>query len=225
MADIDARPEPARSPRPRTAAFTDAQIEAGFWLLAARAAALETDGAPAEGAEDLLGTLEPLIDAHGPSRAAVTAAIGPILVAKAAAAAGGLPSPSAARTDELRSLILKEWGVESGKGVLLWPTGARTIAVRLGDGNWNRAMTRLGLKASGRGRAPGSGRFDEAAVRTILREYMESAEDEGAAATLGGYASWSKAQRAAGRTDVPSAASVRQRFGTWGRAIASVLRI
>lgn len=208
-----------RTPKARTTAFTDAQIEAGFWLLASRAhpLALELDETRTD--ETLFETLKPLIGKNNLTRDKVKKTIAPILAAKEAAAAGKLPQLSAARADEVRKLILKEWRISSSKGALLWPTGSRTIAVRLGKGKWNDALARLGLRASGRGRAQGSGRFNEAVMRTILTEFLETAEHAGLSATLGGYTSWSKEQRALGRQDVPSTASVRQRFGTWGKAM------
>lgn len=209
----------AASPKPRTAAFTDEQIIAGFWLLAARVheRRLGVDESRRDAA--LAEVLEPLIGRNGLTRADVEAAIPAILAARDAASLHELPTVAAAKADEARARLLAERGAVTGKGALLWPTGSRTIAVRLGGGNWNDALASLGLRPASRGRAQGSGRFDEARVLAALREYVEGAEAAGGRATIGGYADWARGMRDSGRSDVPSGATLRQRFGTWARAL------
>ncbi|WP_115726778.1 hypothetical protein [Actinomyces culturomici] len=209
----------APAPKPRTAAFTPEQIAAGFWLIASAVheRRLEIDEDRTD--EALLAELEPLVGAHGLRLLDVKRAIPRILAAREAAERHELPTVAAAKCDAARARILSDRGAESSKGALLWPTASRTIAVRLGGGNWNAALASLGLAPAGRGRAQGSGRFDESGVAAVLAEYVASREAAGAAATIGGYGEWARARRAEGRTDVPSAATIRQRYGAWGRAL------
>lgn len=208
--------------KPRTAAFTEDQITAGFWLIAALAHASRLTIDEDRRDEELEETLSGLVGAHGVSRDELSRAIPRILAAREAAARHELPTVAAAKYDAARSALLAERGLRSSKGSLLWPTGSRTIAVRLGGGNWNDALLALGLRPASRGRAQGSGRFDEASIVPVLAEFLAACEAGGESATIGGYAQWSRERRGEGRGDVPSQATIRQRFGTWGRALEAV---
>ncbi|MCI6557372.1 MAG: hypothetical protein SPF88_06615 [Schaalia hyovaginalis] len=212
----------APPPKPRTAAFSDAQIVAGFWLIAATVHARSLEIDDRAGDPELEDALEGLVGAHGLKREHVLEAIPKIIAARRAAARKELPPVPAAKYDLARAAILRQRGAASSKGALLWPTASRTIAVRVGGGNWNDALIALGLPAGGRGRAQGSGRFNTEAMAAVLGEYTAWCRGEGMAPTFGGYGAWSAARRAEGRVDVPSAATVRQRCGTWSAALRLV---
>ncbi|MBB6335595.1 hypothetical protein [Schaalia hyovaginalis] len=209
-------------PKPRTAAFSDAQIVAGFWLIAATVHARSLEIDDRAGDPELEEALEALVGAHGLEREHIREAIPKIIAARRAAARGELPPVSAAKCDLARAAIIRLRGAESSKGALLWPTASRTIAVRVGGGNWNDALIALGLPAGGRGRAQGSGRFNAEVMAGVLGEYAAWCRGEGKAPTFGGYRAWSEARRAEGRDDVPSAATIRQRCGTWSAALELV---
>ena len=115
------------------------------------------------------------------------------------------------------------WASATLKGAgKAWPPASRTIAVRLGDGDWSTALERLGIPVSAIGRAKGSGRFDAEAILTVLADFIRESEEAECPPTFGAYTRWAQDLRSQGREDVPSPATVRQRFGTWTAAMEAL---
>ncbi|CRH93931.1 Uncharacterised protein [Chlamydia trachomatis] len=129
---------------------------------------------------------------------------------------------SVSQCNRERDALLKRWNLASTKGALLWPPSSQTISARLGGGSWSRATARLGFRANSRGRARGSGRFTSESMAVVLREFIAECERNQIEPTLQEYGKWSKRQRATGRDDVASVATLRQRYGTWSVILASV---
>lgn len=206
----------------RTAAFTEEQIEAGLWLLLAlNSRSSLGDEIPGKGSvlRDLLAPVArkvPLSDEQ------VDEAVFLIEAAKWAMERHELRPLSVSQCNRERDALLKRWNLASTKGALLWPPSSQTISARLGGGSWSRATARLGFRANSRGRARGSGRFTSESMAVVLREFIAECERNQVEPTLQGYGKWSKGQRATGRDDVASVATLRQRYGTWSAVLASV---
>lgn len=204
------------APSQRTAAFTEDQIIAGFWFVAAKVHERLLDINPSATDPALEETLEPLVGSHGLKREHVKEAIPYIIAARNLAADKKLPSISSVKCDEARKNIINDRDCcASTKGALIWPTGARTVAVRLGEGNWNNALETLGMPTTTRGRAQGSGRFTQEAMAEAFIEFFAFCADLEIEPRIGTYATWSQTLRSQGRMDIPSVATIRQKFGTW----------
>ncbi|WP_026459642.1 hypothetical protein [Schaalia suimastitidis] len=208
---------------PRTAAFSDELIDEGFWFVVAlmdRAKGISAD-VPDElrgQVDDTVDLLTPILEHQG-----IVARLHR-MVAEAAVASRHRwtlrrrQAPSSAGFDKARALILDEWGLASSKGALIWPPTARTIAVRLGDGAWNTAMETYDMKVSQRGRERGAGKFSDDDFCQALRRY--ASEDGGQGLSFTGYTRWATRLREQG-VNIPSPATIRQKFGTWGAALTT----
>lgn len=214
-----------RTSRPgRPAAFTDAEVEAGFWLVLAHVLGVDRppvpDGWEDEGGEgvpeafplELPGSLP---DAR---RAQVRHDLG---VARGAALADPSLTLSVADHDRARLEVLESLGQVSRRGTPLWPVGSRTVSARLGGGSWSAALVRLGLAAPVTVRPRGNLRFDEDDFRLVVREFLGECSRTGTGATFSAYTAWCAGQREQGR-EVPAGATLRQHFGSWSAALAAL---
>lgn len=120
---------------------------------------------------------------------------------------------SAARYDATRRTILREFGLETGRGSLVWPPTSQTVTKRF-DGRWNSAIEAIGLQGQ-MGRTPGGTKFSEQDYLTYLRAYLKHTEDSGRAVSFNSYVAWVKDVE----PSAPSGASLRQKFGTWLAAL------
>lgn len=213
----------ARSGRSR--AFTDAQVEAGFWLVLAHAlrvggpSALVTGGDVDEGGGATPSVALPDLPFPGdsPHAGRIRSAI---LSARARVAADPSLTLSVVDHDRARLEVLEGLGQVSHRGAALWPVGSRTVSVRLGGGSWSGALTRFGLALPAPSRPRGNRRFAEGDYRDAVRDFLVHCSEAGIPATFSAYGSWSAARREAGIA-VPTGATLRQRFGTWSGALAA----
>ncbi|WP_022867382.1 hypothetical protein [Schaalia vaccimaxillae] len=212
----------ACSPRPRTAAFTSEQIELGLFLLIAHAYSARIEVGSPQVDPVIQGVLGKVLGKNGLGDAQVAQACAAIQAARKAVEGGWCPSVSAGRIDEARKELLAQWGVESSKGALIWPPASRTIAVRLGQGSWADALAAFSIPVSNLGRQRGSGRFGPEEIRRAIRHYLDSLDEGKGVASFAGYSQWAEEARARGDVQIPSPATVRQRYGTWAKALGDV---
>lgn len=132
--------------------------------------------------------------------------------------AAGDRALSVARYDAARREYLQQHGEASRAGVAVWPPTSQTLMKQLGDGSWAQAMASLGLEVA-QGRARGAGRFDDAAYRATVRNFLDAVAvaGSGASASFAAFTAWLAEQKAAGQVH-PSAAAVRKHFGSWEEA-------
>ncbi|QPK81082.1 hypothetical protein G7Y41_08585 [Schaalia sp. ZJ405] len=210
----------------RVPAFTDQQIELGFWFLVGwtRTSAAEREeivswARTQERRDEDEQAILPLCEKNRVDEDERALILALIAWARQSAAVKECPSVSVGKIDAARAEILARWRVESHRGALVWPPRSRTIAVRLGDGNWADALRRFDIPVSPVGRQRGSGRFTSESFRSAFAEFLEFCQRQQEPVTLNGYGRWSGSERERGRAEVPSLASVRQRYGTWMRAL------
>ncbi len=124
---------------------------------------------------------------------------------------------SVSKYDCERKQILAELALKSSKGALLWPPTSQTLISRMG-GKWTAAMEACGLAASSDGKiGRRNARFTQEDRQNALRKFLRDCEEKGATPSYAGYAKWAKEQGG-----VPSAATIRQSYGTWQKALDQV---
>ncbi|WP_339391996.1 homing endonuclease associated repeat-containing protein [Brevibacterium metallidurans] len=128
---------------------------------------------------------------------------------------GETPSLAAAKYDAARTALLDRLGVDSAKGVSVWPPTSQTAVQRFGS--WNDALTAAGLATSSVGRAKGQLRFDADAYDAAIAAFVADCESRGVPATYKEYGSYAGEHKG----DVPSAAAVRKFYGSWNTALTS----
>lgn len=209
----------------RSAVFTEDLIEWGFWYILSRAHVLPESHSPVPTPADdpMAEILTGVLAAQGVPSDRWDSILRDVRVARSWVDEGCANiRMSAAAYDHLRAGLIHDWGLAATKGALVWPPTARTVAVRLGSGAWNDALKRLGVATSQRGRLRGGLRFVSEDYSEALLAYVEDARAQGRSISFEGYREWANRVRQAG-LKVPSAATVRQHFGTWNKAIATVV--
>lgn len=211
-----------RSARP--AAFTDAEVGAGFWLVLAHVLGVDAPSHRGwrddEGARATPSRTRPDVGAPPPGedsprvRAAIAAARSQVL-------ADPSLTLSVADHDRARLEVLAALGRVSTRGSALWPVGSRTVSTRLGGGSWSGALARLGLATPVAVHPRGNRRFDEDDYNRALRDFLEECSRTGATPSFLAYRSWCAGQRRQGRGR-PAGATLRQHFGSWSRALEAV---
>ncbi len=183
--------------RTRGTSFGLDEVEAGFWLV--------------------LGV------ARGRGEAVTRDDLGDFItdVREWARGAGAPCTISASEFERTRRGILDAWGQASAKGRSLWPPTSRTVATRLGNGHWNEALAGLGLTTSALGRSRGASTFGEQDFLEALRAYIDDRTRTRQSVSFAGYEAWAGERRSSG-VRIPAAATIRQRFGSWSRALACV---
>ncbi|WP_143236839.1 hypothetical protein [Actinomyces urinae] len=194
--------------------FSDSVLKIAIHYAFARTHGL----APIETAEDsgeLAGILAGLGVADPEGRAGQILALA--AASKRRADEGEGASLSAQRYDQMRVEILAELGLESARGVRLWPPTYQTIMQRFG-GTWAGAMKGCGLTASSDGKVGRkNARFSETDRIRAIRAYLAECESAQTSASYAGYTKWAKEN---GR---PSGSNIRQVYGTWNRALEQLV--
>ena len=118
---------------------------------------------------------------------------------------------------------LQVWAREGweGSGASQWPPTNQTIQKRLGDGFWKEATRAAGFPDSLRkGRTPGPAQFSTKVYEQILEDFVSVTTVRNLRPSLREYETWRQNLLKSGRTDVPSSAAIRTKFGSWGKAVA-----
>lgn len=211
-----------RSARP--AAFTDAQIETGFWLVLAHVLGLDAATPLPSGVDEGVGgditgaptdTAVPVgSDQYPYVRPAIDAA-------RARVASDPSLTLSVVDHDRARLEVLARLGRVSSRGAAQWPVGSRTVSTRLGGGSWSEALTRLGMAAPVSVRPGGNRRFDEDDYLSALQDFQDACVHAGTTPSFVAYGTWCAEQRSEGHRR-PAGATLRQHFGSWSQALARV---
>ena len=214
--------EPPESPRTRGSAFSRDEVEAGFWCVLGSARDVPPLPPIDEGAAtELVALLEPALSGHGLDRAGQERVAALVVATRSwARGAGGAGRISAAEFERARRDLLTGWGAGTSKGALVWPPTSRTVAVRLGGGSWNDALSSLGVATSARGRERGGTRFTGDTQVASVARFLQETEAAGGSASFAAYTEWARRERGAGHR-VPAPATVRQHFGSWSAAVAA----
>ncbi|WP_124054522.1 5'-methylthioadenosine/S-adenosylhomocysteine nucleosidase [Arcanobacterium ihumii] len=125
---------------------------------------------------------------------------------------------SAKDYDATRVYIQSKLGMSSSRGQYSWPPTSQTLIKRF-NGYWNDALQSIGLKPQ-RGRARGSLKFSEADYTDALIRYRDYAKEKDRTTSFAGYTEWLKSLP--GTRKYPSGAAIRQRYGSWRSALATV---
>lgn len=214
--------EPPEAPRTRGSAFSRDEVEAGFWCVLGSARGVVAlpridEGVPT----DLVTLLEPALSGYGLDAAGQEQVAALVTATRAwVPGAGSAGTISAAEFDRARRDLLTGWGAGARSGALVWPPTSRTVAVRLGGGSWNDALSSLGVATSARGRERGGTRFTGDTQVASVARFLQETEASGGSASFAAYTDWARQQRGAGQ-QVPAPATVRQHFGSWSAAVAA----
>ncbi|MBM7824401.1 adenosylhomocysteine nucleosidase [Arcanobacterium pluranimalium] len=125
---------------------------------------------------------------------------------------------SAKDYDSTRALIQEKLGMSSSRGQYSWPPTSQTLIKRF-NGYWNDALQSIGLKPQ-RGRARGGLKFTETDYTNALIKYRVYAQENDKTTSFAGYSEWLKSLP--GNRKYPSGAAIRQRYGSWRSALATV---
>lgn len=118
--------------------------------------------------------------------------------------------------DRQRAIFVEKFYPANARG-FLWPPTSQTVIKRF-NGFWNDALTAIGVAAQ-RGRGRGGLKFSSDDYQAAIRAYVADSARAGKSPVFTGYADWLKRTGNSGK--LPSGAAIRQRFGSWKKALHS----
>ena len=120
--------------------------------------------------------------------------------------------------DAARAELIKSLGGTPDSGQITWPPTSQTVSKR-SNGYWNDALAQLGLRVRA-GRQRGAAKFTDEDYLDTLRAFANWTERFGLKPTVAAYGRWLN-EGFSGEAR-PSSAAIRQHFGTWRAALATV---
>ena len=120
---------------------------------------------------------------------------------------------SAVTYDNYRKAFISRLELAGSAGVRLWPPTSQTVRAQLGDGNWNAAVSRLGIKVSTRGRAIGHISFTDDEYSAAVADFLAASDDH----SFRAYLEWVADEKAKG-IHRPAGATIRKSYGSWNTA-------
>mgnify|MGYP000009000504 FL=1 len=204
-----------RPVRGRSPLFDRAAVNAALLLMLAKSRRLEPSANLAGLAEDIEeATREQLSETPG----FVDEALGLIAAAQEEITSHPEVSITAKAYDAARAELIKSLGGTPDSGQITWPPTSQTVSKR-SNGYWNDALAQLGLRVRA-GRQRGAAKFTDEDYLDTLRAFANWTERFGLKPTVAAYGRWLN-EGFSGEAR-PSSAAIRQHFGTWRAALATV---